>query len=161
MDMMITFKHGENDFSTWTVDLPISIFNEHMNTGCSIRGNKKDILNELSNGMNRMEGDNKMENINEFSNQPTKNHQKYLKLKSEEFDLKGLIEVSDIISYLCQLIGDENEIVDHAEEIKNDLDNIITKFMAKNEFCPHCGNQLFLSDLPQYNYVCHNCNENF
>ena len=27
--------------------------------------------------------------------------------------------------------------------------------------CPKCGDRLFLSDCPQYDYVCFNCDENF
>lgn len=28
-------------------------------------------------------------------------------------------------------------------------------------YCPRCGNVLDKSDLPDYEYVCYNCDENF
>jgi hypothetical protein len=33
--------------------------------------------------------------------------------------------------------------------------------LRTDEECFHCGGNLFMSDLPQYNYVCPICNENF
>lgn len=31
----------------------------------------------------------------------------------------------------------------------------------ENVYCPHCGAALFVSDLPYYDYVCYDCDENF
>ena len=30
-----------------------------------------------------------------------------------------------------------------------------------DRLCPHCDNPLFVSDLPDYEYVCYECDENF
>lgn len=30
-----------------------------------------------------------------------------------------------------------------------------------NMKCPFCGDYLYLSDLPQYDYICYTCDENF
>lgn len=35
------------------------------------------------------------------------------------------------------------------------------KTYGKKKKCPKCGKQLYLSDLPQYDYVCPWCDENF
>lgn len=44
--------------------------------------------------------------------------------------------------------------------IPNSLKEILDK--AKTDVpCPHCGNDLYVSDLPQYDYVCPDCDENF
>ena len=37
----------------------------------------------------------------------------------------------------------------------------VIKKIATNKVCPKCGNLLYLSDLPQYDYVCTCCDENF
>lgn len=40
------------------------------------------------------------------------------------------------------------------------LDDVIMA-CTTGAICPKCGGNLFLSDLPQYDYVCFNCDENF
>lgn len=49
------------------------------------------------------------------------------------------------------------------EEFERDLKplNNFLKKVESNFHCPHCGEVLFKSDLPDYNYVCANCDENF
>ena len=49
-----------------------------------------------------------------------------------------------------------NEYADILEPFKEFADKAMT-----NETCPHCGKNLYLSDLPQYDYVCVYCDENF
>ena len=41
------------------------------------------------------------------------------------------------------------------------LINSIVKALKTNKKCPHCDAPLYLSDLPQYDYVCIECEENF
>ena len=46
------------------------------------------------------------------------------------------------------------------EELIGEIDRYISRF-STDAVCPRCGKRLFLSDLPQYAYVCYGCNENF
>ena len=45
-------------------------------------------------------------------------------------------------------------------ELIGEIDRYISRF-STDAVCPRCGKRLFLSDLPQYAYVCYGCNENF
>ena len=46
------------------------------------------------------------------------------------------------------------------EELLGEIDRYISRF-STDALCPRCGKRLFLSDLPQYAYVCYDCDENF
>ena len=41
-----------------------------------------------------------------------------------------------------------------------ELQDILAHFQVEAR-CPHCGGQLYLSDLPQYDTTCYHCDENF
>ena len=50
----ILFRHGKDDFELWELDLPDSVIDEieailvnWLHRGCSLRGSKKDIANEI------------------------------------------------------------------------------------------------------------------
>ena len=50
----ILFRHGKDDLGLWELDLPESAVDEiekilvrYLDTGCSTRGSKKDIANEI------------------------------------------------------------------------------------------------------------------
>lgn len=45
-------------------------------------------------------------------------------------------------------------------ELLAEIDRYISRF-STDALCPRCGKRLFLSDLPQYAYVCYDCDENF
>lgn len=45
-------------------------------------------------------------------------------------------------------------------ELLGEIDRYISRFSTE-AICPRCGKRLFLSDLPQYAYVCYDCDENF
>ena len=47
-----------------------------------------------------------------------------------------------------------------SEDLLGEIDRYISRFSA-DALCPRCGKRLFLSDLPQYAYVCYDCDENF
>lgn len=49
---------------------------------------------------------------------------------------------------------------DTAKESLEQIDRCISSFCVDAR-CPRCGKQLYLSDLPQYAYVCYDCDENF
>ena len=50
----IIFKHGKDDLELWMLDIPLEtedklmeILNEYIHRGCSVRGTKRDIANEI------------------------------------------------------------------------------------------------------------------
>lgn len=87
--------------------------------------------------------------VNEFDNEnATENYKKYVATASQ-IDFSILIEVRN------QLDPEKNQ-----KQIKL-IDEILKPFVAVGKKCPKCGEQMFISDLPQYDYVCYNCDENF
>lgn len=47
---------GKNDISRWTVELPKDFFNDHINEGCSVRGSVTEILEELTEDLDDIQG---------------------------------------------------------------------------------------------------------
>ena len=47
-----------------------------------------------------------------------------------------------------------------SEGLLEEIDRYLDRF-STDAVCSRCGKQLFLSDLPQYAYVCYDCDENF
>lgn len=54
---------------------------------------------------------------------------------------------------------EETENYRRQKEIMEKTNNI--EECETEEKCPRCGSPLYLSDLPQYDFVCLNCDENF
>lgn len=90
----------------------------------------------------------------------SKNYRTYKQKLLSEISLGDLIRASDLISALLSLLSGTNEIIDDAEDLQQEIDQKATSFQTGN-FCPHCGNSLYLSDLPQYDETCYMCDENF
>ena len=75
----------------------------------------------------------------------------------------GIMNVVKAYEYIYML----SELIDPNNEVLNDLNDIIKplaetiKECETERICPFCGSKLYLSDLPQYDYVCAECDENF
>lgn len=70
-------------------------------------------------------------------------------------EAKAGVSTTDLVNLLKLL--EENSIED-------DRMTFLKKAVADlktNKVCPHCGGTLYKSDLPQYRYVCPECEENF
>jgi hypothetical protein len=74
--------------------------------------------------------------------------------------ITNLVKAYDYIYMLSELIDPNNEILDDLHDVIKPLAETIKECETK-KVCPFCGNELYLSDLPQYDYVCVNCDENF
>ena len=92
-----------------------------------------------------------MENVRNF-----KEYQEAM----EGLSIVDVVKAVDYINELSQFIPSNNEVLDYMEDITQPLMNVIEKCRTDKE-CPHCGCFLFKSDLPQYDYVCAECDENF
>lgn len=70
-------------------------------------------------------------------------------------EAKAGIATSDLVNLLTLLEekGIEDERMIFLKKAVSDL--------KTDKFCPHCGEMLYKSDLPQYRYVCPECEENF
>ena len=99
--------------------------------------------------------------LNEYdnANDRTENFNKHHEVMSN-FSIAALIRASDYINKLSSFIPQDNEVLDDLEEIQSPLKDVIEE-LRTNEECTHCGGDLFMSDLPQYDYVCPICDENF
>lgn len=105
-----------------------------------------------------------MKNEFDVPEEQTKN---YLKAKEE---MEG-ISVVDLIrtKWLLDELYDaavfanekiENRVADEYKETYAFLERV-TDYLITNADCPKCGHALYCSDLPQYDYVCPMCDENF
>ena len=77
--------------------------------------------------------------------------------------LNNLINIAkayDYIYLLSTLIDPNNEVLDDFYAVINPLAKVL-KECETEKVCPFCNHKLYLSDLPQYDYVCAECDENF
>lgn len=97
--------------------------------------------------------------INEFSKNPTLNHKAHREAMSD-LSVTAIIRAVDYITVLSQFINSNNEVLDELYNMLEPLNSIIEKLRTEKT-CVHCGAFLYKSDLPQYDYVCPDCDENF
>lgn len=79
-----------------------------------------------------------------------------------QLSISDIVRAVDYISMLVQLVNEENEILDNLDDITAPFNNII-KILQADELCRRqdCDSYLFKSNLPQYDFVCPVCGENF
>lgn len=78
----------------------------------------------------------------------------------KDLSITDIVKVVDYINELSTFIPSNNEVLDYLSDIVEPIVKVIDKCRTDKE-CPHCGCYLFKSDLPQYSYVCAECDENF
>lgn len=89
----------------------------------------------------------------------TKNFEE-CQIAMQNLSIVDIVRAIDYIAELSTFIPDNNEVLGYASEITQPLMSVIEKCHTGRE-CPHCGCFVFKSDLPQYDYVCVECDENF
>lgn len=89
----------------------------------------------------------------------TKNFEEHQKAISE-LSITHIIKVVDYVDELSTFIPKNNKVLDYLDDIVKPLYEVIDKCRT-DEVCPKCGCALFKSDLPQYECVCVECDENF
>lgn len=90
----------------------------------------------------------------------SENYKKYQSKMLSEISLGELMKLVDFIRLLSELAPEPNEIVDDALDLAQEVDAKIATFQI-GEQCPRCSATLYLSDLPQYDSACYECDENF
>ena len=78
----------------------------------------------------------------------------------KDLSITDIVKAVDYINELSSFIPSNNEVLDYLSDIVEPIVKVIDKCRTDKE-CPHCGCYLFKSDLPQYAYVCAECDENF
>ena len=78
----------------------------------------------------------------------------------EQLSIVDIVRTVDYIDELSTFIPYNNEVLDYLPDVVRPLVNVIDKCRTDKE-CPNCGCYLFKSDLPQYDYVCAECDESF
>ena len=71
-----------------------------------------------------------------------------------------LIRVVDYVKLLSSFVNENNEVLDNLDDIVEPFEKVIKSLKTKMS-CPRCQNTLYKSDMPQYDYVCNDCDENF
>lgn len=76
--------------------------------------------------------------------------------------LKSVIDFADIEDAINILKDDSNSIEAKLQRtiIARTLEWNLNRFKTDKK-CPKCGKILYLSDLPQYDYMCSDCRENY
>ena len=97
--------------------------------------------------------------MNEFINECTDNFADQ-KEKIAELSIVDIVKAYDYINTISQFVPGNNEVLDDLDVIIEPLGRVIGE-LRTDETCRHCNGYLFKSDLPQYDYVCPMCNENF
>lgn len=99
--------------------------------------------------------------INEFDNikECTDNYADEKEIMSE-LSISDLCKAVDLINAMSNIIPQNNEVQDEVDSVLEPLYDIIVQLRVENQ-CPHCDMQLYKSDLPQYDFVCPSCDENF
>jgi len=91
----------------------------------------------------------------------TSNYADHLKAVSQ-LSVADIIRTVDYINLLAGFADKNNEVLDDLDNITAPFAGIIEK-LRTDEKCRHqdCGGYLYKSDLPQYDFVCPECDENF
>ena len=71
-----------------------------------------------------------------------------------------LIRVVDYVKLLSSFVNENNEVLDDLDNVVEPFNKVI-KSLRTEKSCPRCHNNLYKSDVPQYDYVCNECDENF
>jgi len=91
--------------------------------------------------------------INEFSGQESRNFRSYCQRLIQHVNVGLLVRLEQYLSAPDGCPPDE--VLALTEEVQE-----ATKHFRIRRLCPTCGTKLYLSDLPQYNYVCYTCDKN-
>ena len=95
--------------------------------------------------------------VNEFGDEDAYS-ENYMKFKDimTGISTKSVIEAHDYLKF-----REANDDYCDLEEVVDDLGEAVNKLRVPGKACRNCGKELYLSDLPQYDYVCIECNESF
>lgn len=98
---------------------------------------------------------------NEFDTpeEKTQNYIEFCKALNN-LSLRDIIQITNRMATLSALVSTEPEFEDATNEVLYPLRKIINDLITDKK-CPKCGKPLFKSDLPQYDYICVECDENF
>lgn len=99
--------------------------------------------------------------INEFDTVEgrTKNFEDFQNAM-KNLSIMHLVKLIDYINKLSTFIPSNNDILSDFSDVVEPIVEVIDNCKTDKK-CPHCGRYLFKSDLPQYDYVCVECDENF
>lgn len=97
--------------------------------------------------------------LNEFSKDPSKNHQIHQR-EISKLSVCAIIKAVNYITTLSQFLDNDSDVLNALDDVVQPFQIIISDLRTK-QLCPHCGTHLYKSDLPQYDYICVFCDENF
>lgn len=86
------------------------------------------------------------------TDEPTKNYLKQVSI-IRSFDVAGT-------ALKCKEALENGMPIQEIQECIGTFDVLLNELKSGAK-CPRCGNDLYLSDLPQYAHVCYHCDENF
>ena len=86
-------------------------------------------------------------------------YEKY-KEAMQNLSLSDILHACDYIQALAYHLPKNSRLKNRYKEIIEPLEKFLSACIT-NKQCPHCGMNLYLSDIEGYEYVCVCCHENF
>lgn len=94
-------------------------------------------------------------------NSMTENHRKFNELLLNNMDITNIHYAAESMQKGIELLRKtHSEATEEMEQRHDELERMLEPYRTK-AYCPRCGKILYLSDLPQYDYLCTECEENF
>ena len=95
------------------------------------------------------------------TNAMTENHRKFNELLLNNMDITSIHYATESMQKGIEVLKKTYpEVAEEMEWRCDELERMLKLYQTKVH-CPRCGKILYLSDLPQYDYLCVNCEENF
>lgn len=92
----------------------------------------------------------------------TENYTKYKRLMMTYMSITNLHNAVALLRTLDEdaALMYDRDTAESINCVKEDFEDVLEHFRVGVR-CPRCNSELYLSDLPQYDYVCVECDENF
>lgn len=124
-----------------------------------VNGNLEEYLDELREDDAKMIKTIEVKGWNEYDAEATDNFIKQVEIMSH-ISVSELANFIDLFNRVCSLVPTDNEVFDDMETIIEPIYKACSDCRTDKD-CPECGHSLYYSDLPQYDFCCPVCNENF
>ena len=91
----------------------------------------------------------------------SENYLKYKEVMKCMMSVTQLVHVVDLLQKINDFENiDDRDTLESLDCILHDYKDVLKNLKA-DKVCPHCGSSLYFSDLPEYDYVCGECDESF
>ncbi len=98
---------------------------------------------------------------NEYDNLVTRTRNYYeSQMAVSGIELSNIVRLVEFVHELSMKVPEDDAVLKNFDEVVNPFIEVVRKCRT-DKLCTKCGKTLYKSDLPQYDFVCFNCDENF